>query len=268
MESSQGGRVPNRGRDRASIALAVIGSLLAVAAVLLLYARAEIIDEDSFADNAVEALADDRVRDVATTEIVVQLVERGSADLIAARPLVEQVVATVVDTAPFRPGLPRGGPAGEPAAVRRGQGERRLQHLRRARDRPLRAQLDQPTDRRRDPQGPRPEAGEAEGARVRHPDAGGRRPGAVAGRGRADPRGAGADRIGRPRARSAGRRAAGGGRGRRGGSAGRDPLPDRPRSGARGGDRRGRGHRRGAARRRSPGSSTPSSAACSSGASL
>ena len=102
MESSQGGRVPNQGRDRASIALAVIGSLLAVAAVLLLYARAEIIDEDSFADNAVEALADDRVRDVATTEIVVQLVERGSADLIAARPLVEQVVATVVDTAPFR----------------------------------------------------------------------------------------------------------------------------------------------------------------------
>ena len=56
MESSQGGRVPNRGRDRASIALAVIGSLLSVAAVLLLYARAEIIDEDAFADNAVEAL--------------------------------------------------------------------------------------------------------------------------------------------------------------------------------------------------------------------
>ena len=96
------GGAANPARDRASIALAVVGSVLALVGALLLYVRTEIVDEDAFADHAVEALEDDRVRDVATTEIVVQLAERGSADLVAARPLVEQVVATVIDTGPFK----------------------------------------------------------------------------------------------------------------------------------------------------------------------
>jgi hypothetical protein len=90
------------GRTTASVALAVIGAVLVVLGTVLLYARTEIIDDQAFADHAVEALDDDELRTVVATEITVQLIERGSADLVAARPLVEQVVSTIVDTRPFR----------------------------------------------------------------------------------------------------------------------------------------------------------------------
>ena len=105
MEASQAhsaGGHTNRGRNRASIALAVVGAVLAVIGVLLLYVRVELVDEDAFADHTVTALKDDRVRELAATEIVVQLVERGSPDLVAARPLLEQVVSTVIDAGPFQ----------------------------------------------------------------------------------------------------------------------------------------------------------------------
>ncbi len=105
MEASQArsaGGHAKRGRNRASIALAVVGAVLAVVGVLLLYVRVELVDEDAFADHTVTALKDDRVRELAATEIVVQLVERGSPDLVAARPLLEQVVSTVLDTGPFQ----------------------------------------------------------------------------------------------------------------------------------------------------------------------
>ncbi len=91
-----------RARNTGSIALAVVGAILAVVGALLLYARVEILDEDAFADHAVEALKDDEVRSVVSTEIVVQLIERGSADLVAGRPLLEQVVSTVLDAQPFQ----------------------------------------------------------------------------------------------------------------------------------------------------------------------
>ncbi len=90
------------GRTTASVALAVIGAVLVVLGTVLFYARSEIIDEQAFADNAVEALDDDELQAVVSTEITVQLIERGSADLVAARPLIEQVVSTLVDTRPFK----------------------------------------------------------------------------------------------------------------------------------------------------------------------
>jgi hypothetical protein len=89
-------------RTTASVGLAAVGAVLVVLGTLLFYARSEIIDEEAFADHAVEALDDDELRAVVATEITVQLVERSSADLVAARPLIEQVVATVVDTRPFK----------------------------------------------------------------------------------------------------------------------------------------------------------------------
>ncbi|MCD6014519.1 MAG: hypothetical protein K0R88_603 [Solirubrobacterales bacterium] len=95
-------RWPIRGRSTASIVLAVLGGVFVLLGAILLYARAEIIDQQGFADHAAEALADDEVREVVATEIVVQLAERGSADLVAARPLLESVVDTVVDTRQFR----------------------------------------------------------------------------------------------------------------------------------------------------------------------
>jgi hypothetical protein len=90
------------GRTTASVTLAVLGAVLAVVGTLLFYARTEIVDEHAFADNAVKALDDDQLRDVVATEITVQLIERGSADLVAGRPLIEQVVSTIVDTKPFK----------------------------------------------------------------------------------------------------------------------------------------------------------------------
>jgi hypothetical protein len=90
------------GRTTASITLAVIGAVLVVLGTLLFYARSQIIDEHAFADHAVEALDDDELRAVVATEITVQLIERGSADLVAARPLIEQVASTIVDTRPFK----------------------------------------------------------------------------------------------------------------------------------------------------------------------
>ena len=105
MESGSGRgarRSSNRVRSTASIVLAVLGGVLVLLGAILLYARTEIIDQDGFADHAVEALDDDEVREVVATEIVVQLIERGSADLVAARPLLESVVDTVLDTRQFR----------------------------------------------------------------------------------------------------------------------------------------------------------------------
>ena len=91
-----------RGRNVASIVLAVLGALLVFAGALLLYVRAEILDEDAFADRAAAALDDDATRDVVSTEIVVGLIENGSPDLVAARPLIQQVVDTVIDSRPFK----------------------------------------------------------------------------------------------------------------------------------------------------------------------
>lgn len=102
IQARSAGGQAKRGRNTASIALAVAGALFAIIGVLLLYVRVELVDEDAFADHTITALKDDRVRGLAATEIVVQLVERGSPDLVAARPLLEQVVSTVLDAGPFQ----------------------------------------------------------------------------------------------------------------------------------------------------------------------
>jgi hypothetical protein len=90
-----------RSRAIASIALIVVGATLLLVGVLALYARDQVIDEESFADRAVEALADDRVRAVVSRELVVRLIDQGSSDLIAARPLIESVVNAALDTDAF-----------------------------------------------------------------------------------------------------------------------------------------------------------------------
>jgi hypothetical protein len=91
-----------QGRNVASIALAAVAAVLLFVGAVLLYVRAEIIDSDAFAQNAVEALETDATRDVVSTEIVVGLVENASPNLVAARPVLESVVATVIDSSAFR----------------------------------------------------------------------------------------------------------------------------------------------------------------------
>lgn len=80
----------------------MLGSLLLAAGMVTLYLREEVIDRDAFADRALVALEDDGVRKVVRREIVIGLIDHGSADLVAARPLLESVVDVVIDSEPFR----------------------------------------------------------------------------------------------------------------------------------------------------------------------
>jgi hypothetical protein len=95
-------RLTDSTRVASSVVLVVVGAVLLFAGVVALYAREEVIDRKAFADRAVAALDDDGVRHLVSREIVVNLVDRGSTDLVAARPLIESVVDAVVQTQPFR----------------------------------------------------------------------------------------------------------------------------------------------------------------------
>ncbi len=91
-----------RSRTTASVVMLVIGAVLLIAGTVALYAREQIVDREAFANRAIEALDDDAVRTVVGREIVIYLAERGSADLAAARPLLESVVDTLIQTEPFQ----------------------------------------------------------------------------------------------------------------------------------------------------------------------
>jgi hypothetical protein len=95
-------RMRRPGRDHLALLLALLAAAATVAAVVALYLKAEIADRDAFADRAVAALEDPAVRQVAARQIVVGVLERGSPDLISARPLLESAVQTIVTTPPFR----------------------------------------------------------------------------------------------------------------------------------------------------------------------
>jgi hypothetical protein len=96
------GRFSNRARTVTSVVLAVLSAVLVLVGTVAFYARTEVVDEHAFADRAVTALRDDEVRRVVGREIVVNLIDRGSNDLIAARPLLETVVDAGLQTDVFR----------------------------------------------------------------------------------------------------------------------------------------------------------------------
>ncbi len=96
------GGLSERSRGIASAVLVVIGAVLLLAGTIAFYGRTEIIDREAFADRAVEALENDGVRELVGQQIVVNLVDRGSTDLVAVRPLLESVVGAVIQTDPFR----------------------------------------------------------------------------------------------------------------------------------------------------------------------
>ncbi|MGH2822323.1 MAG: hypothetical protein ACRDLY_04730, partial [Thermoleophilaceae bacterium] len=95
-------RLSDRARAVAGVVLVVLGAVLLFAGTIAFYAREEVIDSEAFADRAVEALEDDGLRHLVGREIVVNLIDRGSTDLVAARPLLESVVEAVIQTGPFR----------------------------------------------------------------------------------------------------------------------------------------------------------------------
>jgi hypothetical protein len=89
-------------REPIGVVLVVVAAALAVVGGVTLYVREEIVDSHAFGERAAEALDRDALRQVVAREVVVQLVERGSTDLVSARPVIESVVEFVVRTPPFR----------------------------------------------------------------------------------------------------------------------------------------------------------------------
>jgi hypothetical protein len=96
--NSRLGAIPRRAL---SVMLVLMSTLAAVAGGVTLYVREEIIDTQAFADHAVDAMQRPALQRVVARQVVVQLVERGSPDLLAARPLIQSVVQSVVASKPF-----------------------------------------------------------------------------------------------------------------------------------------------------------------------
>jgi uncharacterized membrane protein HdeD (DUF308 family) len=95
-------RLSDRTRGISAVVLIVLGAVLLFTGTIALYAREQVIDREAFADRALVALDDDGLRHLVGREIVVNAIERGNADLVAARPLLESVVDTVIQTDAFR----------------------------------------------------------------------------------------------------------------------------------------------------------------------
>jgi hypothetical protein len=89
-------------RRVAATALVVIGCVLLLAGGITLYAREEVFNADHFADRANVALEDRDVRTFIANNIVDEVIDQGSAELIQAKPLLQAVVANVLVTGPFR----------------------------------------------------------------------------------------------------------------------------------------------------------------------
>jgi hypothetical protein len=89
-------------RGTLSVVLVIAAAVCAVVGGVALYLRAEIVEPQSFADRSVDALENDDVRTVVAREVVVQLIDQGSTDLVSARPVLESVTAFVIRSDPFK----------------------------------------------------------------------------------------------------------------------------------------------------------------------
>ncbi len=93
----RGGRL----RTAVSLVLIVLATACTLAGGVTLYLRDEIVDSSAFADRSVQALKQPAVSRVVAREITVQVLERASPDLLAARPVIESVLQLVVQSKPF-----------------------------------------------------------------------------------------------------------------------------------------------------------------------
>jgi hypothetical protein len=85
-------------RSLALIALAVI---LALASLATGYVKRELAEPEAFAARSVDALRSEEVREVIAEQVAVEMLERGSPDLVASRPLVLTAVEAVLETDQF-----------------------------------------------------------------------------------------------------------------------------------------------------------------------
>ncbi len=83
-----------------ALVCAVLSVLALAAGAILLYLRVELLDEDGFADRAVEAVRDPQVRATLADRIVGAAIEV-EPDLLSARPLLESAARGAIDTPAF-----------------------------------------------------------------------------------------------------------------------------------------------------------------------
>ncbi len=91
-----------RGRTAASVVLAVLGAVALAAGGACLYVREELLNSNKFAQRTEAALTSAPVKRVVAREIVVQVIDEASPDLLAARPVLDTVTEAVVGTPQFR----------------------------------------------------------------------------------------------------------------------------------------------------------------------
>ena len=92
---------------RRTLALMVLGVVLALAGVMAGYVELELARPEPFADRAVAALRSEEVRGVIAEQVAVEMLERGSPDIVASRPIVLTAVEAVLETDQFEPVLRR-----------------------------------------------------------------------------------------------------------------------------------------------------------------
>ena len=90
-----------QGRRRASRILAVLGALTLLFGAFFLYARQAIFSPEGFANRAVNAVEDQRVRDPLAEAIVDQLIENAEPDLVNGRPVLISVTSGVIGSRAF-----------------------------------------------------------------------------------------------------------------------------------------------------------------------
>jgi hypothetical protein len=86
---------------RVSLALAALAVPLLLAGLAATYVKVELAEPEPFADRAVAALRSSEVRQAIAEQVAVEMVERGSPDLVASRPLVLTGVEAVLETDEF-----------------------------------------------------------------------------------------------------------------------------------------------------------------------
>lgn len=86
---------------RRSLTLIVLAVPLAVAGLFAGYVKLELVEPRNFAERAVDALQTEEVRTAIAEQVTVEVIERGSPDLVASRPLVLSVVEAVLETDEF-----------------------------------------------------------------------------------------------------------------------------------------------------------------------
>lgn len=90
-----------RTRLAVSVALTVIAAVLLLVGGLALYARAEIVDEDAFAQRATATLEGEAVAHAVSRELAAEVSNAGPPALISARPILESVFEALISTQPF-----------------------------------------------------------------------------------------------------------------------------------------------------------------------